>query len=292
MFRNSLMRVFMMLMLVAALLVGTGCTMQKVPAGNVGVKVYLLGGEKGVDHEVKGVGRYWLTWNEDMFLFPTFTQNYTWSAKSEDGNESLSFQTREGLAVNGDFGISYAIDPAKVSNVFQKYRKGVDEITNIYLRNMVRDALVKRGSNLSVEAVYGTGKTDLIEQVQKDVSAQVAPIGINIERIYLVGELRLPPVVLEAIGAKIAATQKAQQRENEVAQAKAEADKLVATARGEADSRLLQSRAEAESLNLKGAALRANPEIIQLSAIEKWNGTLPAVNSGALPFIDVKQFTK
>lgn len=60
----------------AALMFGTaGCS--KVPAGEVGVKVYLLGTDKGVDHEVLGPGRYWIGINQDLYLFPIFTQNYT-----------------------------------------------------------------------------------------------------------------------------------------------------------------------------------------------------------------------
>jgi regulator of protease activity HflC (stomatin/prohibitin superfamily) len=272
----------------------SACSYEKVPAGHVGVKVYLLGTDKGVDHESVGVGRYFLTMNEDLYLFPTFTQNHTWAKAGPNGDESLTFQTVEGLPVSGDFGISYSIDPAKVSAVFQKYRKGVDEITSIYLRNMVRDALVKRGSSLPVESVYGKGKTELIEMVQRDVVEQVKDIGIVVEKIYLVGELRLPQVVVNAVNAKIAATQMAQQRENEVAQAKAEADKVIAQARGEAEARLVNSKAEAESLNIKGAALRANPEIVQLSAVEKWDGVLPVVagSNGTVPFVDLKALSK
>ena len=31
----------------------------------------------------------------------------------------------------------------KVTDIFQKYRKGIDEITDIYIRNEVRDAMIK-----------------------------------------------------------------------------------------------------------------------------------------------------
>ena len=42
-----------------------GCTScRKVPAGYVGVKVYLLGGAKGVDSEKLGVGRHFIGFNE------------------------------------------------------------------------------------------------------------------------------------------------------------------------------------------------------------------------------------
>ena len=43
------------------------------------------------------------------------------------------------------------------------------------------------------------------------------------EWIYTIGDFRLPPRVVEAINAKIEATQLAQQRENEVREAEAEA---------------------------------------------------------------------
>lgn len=262
--------------------VGLLAACSKVPAGHVGVKVHLLGGEKGVDTEELGVGRYWVGWNEDLFLFPTFTQNHTWT-----DNDRLSFQTVEGLAVSADVGISYHVNPAKVTSVFQKYRKGIDEITDIYLRNMVRDALVKRASSLGIESVYGAGKASLIEQVQADVAGQTGDIGITIEKIYWFGELGLPETVVGSINSKIQATQMAAQRQNEVAQARAEAEKAVAAAKGEAEARLTLATAEADAIRIKGDALRQNPGVVSLSAIEKWDGKLPVYSGDAVPFIQI-----
>ena len=279
------------LLLVFLCLVGAACS--KVPAGNVGIKFYLLGGEKGVDTEELAPGRYWIGINEDLFLFPTFTQNYTWTkerVKRNDTDESITFQTDQGLSVNADVGVSYFVDPSKVTTLFQKYRKGIDEITDVYLRNMVRDALVTEASTRQIEIVYGSGKTELLEAVEKRVRAQVEPLGINIERLYWAGEFRLPPTVTNAIDAKIKATQFAQQRANEVAAAKAEADKAIEEARGVAESTLLKAKAEAEAIRIKGDALRENPRLVELSAIEKWNGTMPQfVGAGAMPFISVPQ---
>lgn len=98
---------------IALALFVTACT--KVPAGNVGVKVNLLGSDKGVQVEELGVGRYWVGINEELYLFPTFTQNVTWS-----GNKSITFQTSEGMKVSGDVGLTYSIDPTKATTLFQK----------------------------------------------------------------------------------------------------------------------------------------------------------------------------
>ena len=269
----------------------TACS--RVEPGFVGIKVNLLGGDKGVDMQELGVGRYWIGMNEELYTFPTYSQSMVWTQSATEGSpndDSMTFQTKEGLSVNTDIGITYSIDPKKVSVIFQKYRKGINEITSVYLRSMVRDALATEASKRNIESVYGEGKSELIQATQDRVAMQTKDIGIIIEKIYLVGDLRLPPVVVEAINAKIGATQKAAQRENEVAQSKAEADKAIAEAKGRADSKVLEAEAEAKAIQIKGAALSQNPKLIELSAIEKWNGILPVYQlSGTTPFINISK---
>ncbi|CAH0649150.1 MULTISPECIES: SPFH domain-containing protein [Pseudomonas] len=260
-----------------ALAVLGGCS--KVPAGNVGVIVNLYGSEKGVELKEVGTGKYWVGINEELYLFPTFTQTETWT-----GDETITFQTVEGMKVGGDVGITYAVAPDKVTTLFQKYRAGIDEITNKFLRNMVRDAFNDVASTLPVESVYGAGKADLLTAVEKRVRAQVAPIGINLERIYYASDLALPPQVTNSLNAKIQATQMAEQRRNEVAQAKAEADKERARAQGEADAKLLIAQADAKAIEVRAQALRANPDVVTLNAVEKWDGKLPTYTGGQAPF--------
>jgi regulator of protease activity HflC (stomatin/prohibitin superfamily) len=281
---------FTVLLVFAVSMMGlTACS--KVPAGNVGVKVNLLGGEKGVDTEELSPGRYWIGMNEELYIFPTFTQNYVWTkdpAEGSENDESISFQTVEGMSVGADVGISYLIQPNKVSNIFQKYRKGVNEITDIFLRNMVRDAFVKAASTKEVESVYGKGKSELLLEVEEFVRSQVKDIGITVERIYLVGDLRLPSQVVNALNMKIQATQQAQQVENEIRTANAAAEKKIADARGQAESILKVAKAQAEANTILAASI--TPELVKYKQIEKWNGTLPQVNgSGSIPMIDLKQ---
>lgn len=269
-----------------------------VPNGYVGVVVHMLGGSKGVDVEERGMGRYFLGINDEMYLFPTFTQTDNW----EGEKESITFQTREGLNVNADIGISYHIDPTKVSVVFQKYRKGIEEISQIYLRNMVRDALVKASSTQDVETVYGQGKTELLTKVEENVKKEVEPIGIIIEHIYWVGTLHLPKTVVENIDRKINATQMAMTRENEIQQTKAEAQKAIEEANGVAQSKLAVARAEAESTRINGEAeasaieakskaLNASPQLVQYEIARNWNGVLPTttMGSGSIPMITLPQ---
>jgi len=260
-----------------------------VPAGHVGVKVYLLGGSKGVDSEELGVGRYWIGMNEQLYIFPTYMQNYTWTKEPDSTgpeDESISFQTIEGMTANADVGVSYQLDPTKINKIFQTYRRGVDEITDTFLRNMVRDALVKQASVKPIEYIYGAGKADLMAAVQADVQKQVQDIGIKIDKIYWIGEIRLPQTVIDSINAKNAATQMAQQRQNEVAQARAEAEKKVAEAKGEADSILLKAKSQAEANKILSSSITS--ELVQYRALDKWDGVLPRMTgNSAVPFINV-----
>jgi regulator of protease activity HflC (stomatin/prohibitin superfamily) len=259
----------------------SACT--KVPSGNKGVVVHLLGSSKGVDSEEVGVGRYWLGLNDELYLFPVYTQNDTW-AYTDKLDQSIMFQTTEGLSVNSDIGISYHINPDKVSLVFQKYRKGIEEISDVYLRNMVRDSLNRESSSKGVEYIYGQGKSELLERVEAKLRAEVSPIGIEIEHLYWIGALRLPQTVIDAINDKIGATQKAIRVQNEIEQVRAESEKLKLKSEAEAKANELLSKSITTNLiELKKIEL-------QLQSIQKWNGQLPMtmIPGSSLPFVGTK----
>jgi regulator of protease activity HflC (stomatin/prohibitin superfamily) len=297
---------------VAALVIASGfavtsCT--KVPAGNVGVKVYLLGGDKG-DVEVLSPGRYWVGWNENLFLFPTFTQTATWAgpvvndqgtAEKEDDtwtpDERVVFQDKDGLKVLGGVSMTYSIDKAKAGLLFQKYRRGINEITDPYLKNMVRGALVAEGSKVPVDQIYGPGKEELMQRVEARVRKQVEPYGLRIERLEWTGDLGLPSPVRDALNAKIATTQMAAQRENQLRQAEAEAaiakaqaegvaNAAIEEAKGEAEAKRLRADAEAEA-NRKIAA-SVTPALIDYTKAKNWDGVMPKVTGGATPMIDLR----
>ncbi|QJA43094.1 putative transposase [Phaeobacter phage MD18] len=285
------MRFFAVLAAIAALV---GLTifaqLERVEAGYVGVKVDLLGGDKGVQSEEVGPGRHWIGINEDLYLFPTFSQNYVWTMDSTNGSnedESLTFQSVEGMDIGADVGITYSVDPTKVSTLFQRYRKGINEITDLYLRNMVRDALVNEASTMKVDLIYGTGKTGLMERAEQSVREQVAQYGILIEKVYWIGSLRLPERVVAAIDAEIAANSQARQRQNEIETARAEAQKERERAQGEADAILLRATAQAEANRILAQSL--TPEVLQSTALDKWDGVLPRMTGdGAVPMVNVE----
>ena len=271
----------------AVLATGSLAACDKVPVGNVGIKVNNLGGDKGVNNEVLGTGWYWVGLTRSMYIFPTYMQTRKW-----EGKEEFQFQTVEGLVVGAPISISYSVNPDKVPLLFQTYRKGLDEITDIYIHNIIRDALVLVGSTKTIDQIYGAGKAQLLADVQKEVADKIGPKGINVDQISLVGGFSLPDSVVESINLKIQATQQAQQRENEVATATAEAQKAVAQAKGEADSRTIKAKAEAQanqiiSQSITPTLVEYQAIMVQQQGVDKWDGKLPETMAGAMPFINV-----
>lgn len=258
----------------------TGC--DRVEPGNVGIKVNKLGDDKGVG-EVVGVGRYWTGWNTSIYIFPTFKQMKTY-------DDAFNFQMSDGTTIGYHIGVAYKVDPTKVTSVFQTYRKGVDDITDTDLRQKIADALNRLASKMSTDKFIDGGKSELLDAALRDIQGEMGPIGIQVISLSYVGKPEYPDTVVASINAKVTANQKTLQRQQEVQQREAEANMLRAEADGQADAKLKLANAEAKSIAIRGQALRENPEVLQLEAINKWNGTLPQymTNGAATPFVSVK----
>ena len=256
--------------------------LETVQAGFVSVRVNLYA-DRGVQNEVLGTGRYLLGINEQLFKFPTFNQLCTY-------RNDFSFQTSDAMDVTAKLGIEYNIEPSKAATVFETYRKGIEEITNVNMRQYISDGLIKHASKMDINQLTQGGKTELLDGVTQELRSKLDPIGIRVIKLSWMSDLVYPESVRLSINAKIEATQRALLRENEVAQSKAEAEKARVSAQGEADAQLTRARAEAEAIAIKAKALRDNPDILQLNAIERWDGKLPVymTDGAALPFIAIK----
>lgn len=252
-----------------------------ISPGYVGVVVDMLGDNKGVESKELHVGMHWIAPWKSVYQFPIFEQNDTW----EGEREGFNFQTSEGMAVSADIGITYHLRSESIPVIFQRYRRGMDEITHVFIRNYIRDAINKSASRTRIEDLY-SGKESFFVDVESHVREDLSPIGIELSRIYLIGRFHFPNNVIAALNSKIEANQRAQQRENELREAEAEAKKQIAKAEGQARCAIVQAESESKANLLLSQSVTA--ELIQWQAVQKWDGKLPTVTSGATPFIQVK----
>lgn len=251
-----------------------------ISPGYVGVVIDMLG-DNGVAAKELHVGMHWIAPWKSVYQFPIFEQNDTW----EGDRDGFHFQTSEGMAVAAEIGITYHLRPDSIPKIFQRYRRGMDEITNVFLRNFIRDAINKAASKAKIEDLY-SNKEAFFEDVESHIRDDLNPLGIELSRIYLIGRFHFPQNVITALNAKIEANQRAQQRENELREAEAEAKKQIAKADGQARCAIVKAEAESKANLLLSQSI--TPELIQWQAVQEWDGHLPSVTGGAIPFITVK----
>lgn len=100
-----------------------------------------------------------------------------------------------------------------------------------------------------------------------------------------------------SIEAKVKAEQQALQAKNEkerrITEAEASAKEKVLAADAKAYSIQKQSIARAKAIQREANALAKNPNLVNLRAVEKWNGELPTFSGGgSVPFLNISSLEK
>lgn len=255
------------------------CSNTKVTPGYVGIKVSTTGSQKDArDYPIRR-GRVWYNpLTTDVYKFPTFTQNRTWTKSPHEGkavDESITFNSIEGAPLNVDIALAYNFQAEKVPLIFVEFRQDAEAITEGYMRNKVRAAFGAIGSTEKISDIYGAGKQAFLAKVKERLNADLGPKGFQFDMVDFIGQPRLPPNVLEAINNSLEATQNAQTAENQLRITQAEAAKAVAKADGEARAQVIAAEGDAKANAVRQASLSAG--ILRSQAIDKWDGKFPQV---------------
>lgn len=244
-----------------------------VEPGEAGLKIYKLGDNKG-QMKVLGIGRHALHWfgYYEIKTYPTNLQQWSWTLSGDEGtpnDESIHFQS-EGQDLSCDVGIAFTfnVDGESLPNMYKYFKCDPQEIIERYLRKDVRNFFNEVSANMKVDEVYAQRKEELRAEVLKKMQEKYKPLGIDVQEISYLSLIRLPKEVQAAVNLKITAKQRAEQRENEIAEKEAEAKKKAAEAQGEADRLRIEAEGRAKAIEVEGRALANNPQILRLKEIE------------------------
>lgn len=193
--------------------------------------------------------------------------------------------------------VNYRIPSDQVTKVYSDYGGEGNLVSRLIERRLFEQVKNVFGQYNAVSAIQDRARlnADTQKALQSIVKGPVIIESVQIENIDF------SDVYEQSIEARMLAeveVQKLQQNaerekvqaEITVTKANAEADALRAQAAAQADAVRLAGNAEADAIRAKGEALRDNPTLIDLTAAERWNGTLPTtmVPSGSVPFVNVK----
>ncbi|MEN9867156.1 MAG: hypothetical protein RL748_2746, partial [Pseudomonadota bacterium] len=234
---------------------------------------------KGISHEDTVTGFvFYNPIQTQLIVYPTFIQRVVWSHDLKEGNasnEELSFNTKDSVPVSLDVAVSYGLDPARVPAFYTKFRADrIESFTHGYLRDTARNVVVAIGSEYNFDDINGGKKEEFLDRIAKELNTRVGPLGVSVQQFGLIGALRPPQALLDAVSAKTRAIQDSIRTENEVRSAQAEAKKRVAIAEGEAAAN------RALLLSLDEKLFEWERLKMQREAIQKWNGVAPQVMSG------------
>jgi prohibitin 2 len=243
---------------------------------------------------------------EGLTVLPPWEKLSIFSIRAETANvQNAEGATSDTQPVTTSLTVRYAIQPDKVSEVFEQYSHDGD--LSSYVDTATHEIFK------SVTAKYDA--PDLISQrpkVSADIydalTTKLAKYGARVVNIDMTG-FAFSPTYMAAINDKVTQEQLRLAAENKlktveaeqkqkVAVAEAEANAVKATADGDAYARITNATAEAKAIQVQSQALAQSAQVLELRRItveqtkaEKWDGKLPeAIYAGApIPFLDVSK---
>ncbi len=232
-----------------------------------------------------------IPWITRVQSYPTALRTYTMVARQEEGSaasdDSLDLPTKEGQHIKQDLSVTYNTSQEKAAQVFASFRgMDIEDIESTYIRRTIITAAQNAAGQMSLSELISDKRGELQATIEKSLGGELAKMGFNLDKVNL-GASHLPPAIEAQMQQKMAAQQQAQQAEYELQKQQTLAKAAVAQAQGEAQSVLVRAEAQAKANHLLESSI--NPTLVQYKSVEKWNGALPQVTGGNVPFIDLRK---
>jgi prohibitin 2 len=187
--------------------------------------------------------------------------------------EGASASTKDLQQVHTDITTNYRLSGDKVAAIYKDF--GLNVVDKV-LSPSINEAFKSVTAHYTSEELI-TKRDEVSAGILQRVKEKVAQFDITIDSVSLVN-FGFSPDYQHAIEQKVIATQATLKAEQDLKRVTVEAQSRVAQAEGEAKAIKIQ----AEAIQTGGGA-----NYVQLKAIEKWDGKLPNVNGGAMPFLNV-----
>ena len=242
-----------------------------VPAGNVGVVFNIFGGVQ--DNELGEGFHVVLPFLQQITLYDVRQQELTLSQLTGD---QITSRSAEGLEINADTTILYQIAAPQTAKLHQDIGPSfVDIRIRPEIRTQVRDTIAL----FNAAELISTRRQEVSRLIETSLQDVLASDNIRVLAVLL-RDVRIPASITRAIEEKQAAEQQIQVEENRRQQAEIAAQRLIIEAEGQRDAQIARAEGEARALELRGAAIRTNPEIIQLEVAER---LAPGIQTIMLP---------
>ncbi len=176
--------------------------------------------------------------------------------------------------VSSTIALNHHIDPAAANDVYQQTRGAYK---SRIIDPAVQESVKAVTAQFTAEELI-TRRAEVSTQIKDTLAERLRVHNIIVDELSIV-DFSFSRVFNDAIEAKQTAEQSALKAERDLERVKIEAEQKITSARAEAEGQRLQRET-------------ITPTLLQLRAIEKWDGHLPQVTSGGTPFIDIKSLRR
>lgn len=175
--------------------------------------------------------------------------------------------------VTTDVAINYFINPESAPEIYKKI--GINYQDKI-IAPAVQEVVKASTAQYTAEELI-TKRSEVKDKIDVGLRDRLKEFGINVQAISITN-FEFSEQFNSAIEGKVTAEQNALMAKNKLEQVKYEAQQ-----------RVTQATAEAEAIKIQAQAITVNggKEYVQLQAINRWNGVMPQVTGGAVPFINL-----
>ena len=265
--------------IVITITMAASCTV--VDSGEIGIKFHKWSSNEQDYGGVEGTCKGWVFYNpitSSVFTYPTYIQRKNY--------EPFNVNAKDASVFKMDPTIAYRINPEKACDIFTKYRKGIEDLENGYIRTCIYEAYRTCANRYSSDSLM-SNRANFENDVRVRLESSLMAEGFIVEEFT--SQITPPESLAQMINEKNAAVQSALKAENKVKEAEAEAKIKIAEAKGAAEA--MQIKADAEAYYNRTISASLSPLIVQEDWIEKWNGTVPTVVGGSNMMFDMSKFT-
>jgi regulator of protease activity HflC (stomatin/prohibitin superfamily) len=213
------------------------------------------------------------------FRIPVAQSMHMMDVRLQKGEGEGDAASKDLQSVHTRIAINYHLDPKEVVNVFRNIGPSTDIAADRIIIPAAQEAVKAVTARFTAEELVSR-RTEVRDAIGSLLREKMQRHGLMLDEFAIVN-FAFSKSFSEAIEAKVKAEQEKLKAERDLQRIEVEAKQKIASAKAEAEALALQKQQITSDL----LALRRIEN--EREAIRKWDGKLPNVTSGAVPFIQV-----
>lgn len=175
--------------------------------------------------------------------------------------------------VTSTIALNYHLDPAQVNRVWQEVEG--EHVARI-ISPAIQEAVKATTAKYTAEELIAK-REEVKTMIKQSLTERLIIRGIIVDEFNIVN-FDFSKAFNEAIEMKVTAEQLKLKADRDLERIKIEKEQIITAAEG-----------KAQAIKIEAEALKANPKVVELRWIEKWNGQVPIYWGNANPFIGLNQ---